>query len=124
MMPPSLILPEYAPIQNVVFVMEDTASAGPFIQELKANYIVPILDHFTDGGQKVVLPFASIKCTSTFTLVVFHAADSHPKYVRICDICYISILICSADPLSRLIVITIFTHGVRVRLHFSKSRKT
>ena len=71
-MPPSLILPEYAPIHNVVFVMEDTASAGPYIQEMKSNYVGPILDYFTDNGQKVVLPYASIKCTSTFTLIVYH----------------------------------------------------
>ena len=68
----------FGPIKDVVFVLEDTALGGSCMEELYRNYIVPTLEHFNGGNTKEV-PWASVACSSTFSLVRFQSADCLPR---------------------------------------------
>ena len=44
---------DHPPINDVVFIVEDTADMAPSIEEFTSSYIVQALDHFNGGeGQK------------------------------------------------------------------------
>ncbi len=92
--PPAASSPPPPPLDDVVFVMEDTASAGPYLQELRANYVLPTLDHFSSsaaaarinclgGGCEegfggffgVYGNWEEAKGAGTYTLVTYQAAD-------------------------------------------------
>jgi hypothetical protein len=42
----SSLRPSFPPIFDVIFVCEDTASAGQHREEMKANYVVTTVKHF------------------------------------------------------------------------------
>ena len=65
------------PLVDVVLLIEDTAYSGLHLPELKTNYIIPALEHF-NGGPASDLDFASLKCSSSFSLVPFYASDCLP----------------------------------------------
>ena len=75
--PDALWLQDGGTFQDVVFVVEDTAAHGVFFaREMMANYVAGIVDKVA-GGREV--PWASARCASTFTLVLFQASDCLPK---------------------------------------------
>jgi len=65
------------PIIDVVLVVEDTALGSTNMVELKTHYIVPTLEHF-NGGPASDLEFASLSCSSSFSVVPFYASDCLP----------------------------------------------
>ena len=65
------------PLVDVVLLVEDTALGGLHLQELKTQYIIPALEHF-NGGPASDLDFASLKCSSSFSVVPFYASDCLP----------------------------------------------
>jgi len=65
------------PIVDVVLVIEDTALGSTSMADLKTHYILPTLEHF-NGGPVSELEFASIECSSSFTVVPFYASDCLP----------------------------------------------
>ena len=65
------------PLVDVVLLVEDTALGGLHLQELKTHYIIPALEHF-NGGPASDLDFASLKCSSSFSVVPFYASDCLP----------------------------------------------
>ena len=65
------------PIVDVVLLIEDTALGGFNFAEIKTNYIIPTLEHF-NGGPASDLDFASLNCSSSFSIVPFHASDCLP----------------------------------------------
>ena len=69
----------FGPINDVVFVVEDTSMGGSCMEELYQNYIVPCLEHF-NGGTSKEIPWASMACSTTFSLVRFQSADWLPRY--------------------------------------------
>ena len=69
----------FGPINDVVFVVEDTSMGGSCMEELYQNYVVPSLEHF-NGGTSKEIPWASVACSTTFSLVRFQSADCLPKY--------------------------------------------
>ena len=66
-----------APVVDVVVLVEDTALGSTNIQELRASYLLPALEHF-NGGPAQEVEFASLECSSTFSLVPFRASDCMP----------------------------------------------
>ena len=66
------------PIVDVVLLIEDTALGGFGFSEIKNNYIVPTLEHFNGGPASSDLDFASLSCSSSFSVVPFHASDCLP----------------------------------------------
>ena len=77
-----MTLTDFPPIHDVVLVMEDTAAAGPFIRELKHNYILPTLEHFNGGPLSNDVPWAALKCASSYSLVLFRASDCIPRWAK------------------------------------------
>ncbi len=72
------------PINDVVFVVEDTAAAGAFISEMRGNYVVPILEALSGcAPASEAVTWASVNCSSTFTLVRFQAADCRPRSAKL-----------------------------------------
>eukprot|EP00094_Tigriopus_californicus_P002833 TCALIF_02731-PA protein Name:"Similar to MED25 Mediator of RNA polymerase II transcription subunit 25 (Drosophila melanogaster)" AED:0.24 eAED:0.38 QI:13/0.25/0.2/1/0.75/0.8/5/0/565 len=69
---------EVPQIHDVVFVLEDTAMNQLFHPEIRTNYIQSLLDHFSGGSAKDV-PWASIECSTTYTLVTYQSADALPN---------------------------------------------
>ncbi|TRY67891.1 hypothetical protein TCAL_15797, partial [Tigriopus californicus] len=69
---------EVPQIHDVVFVVEDTAMNQLFHPEIRTNYIQSLLDHFSGGSAKDV-PWASIECSTTYTLVTYQSADALPN---------------------------------------------
>jgi len=65
------------PIVDVVLVIEDTALGSTGMADLKTHYILPTLEHF-NGGPPSELEFASLECSSSFTVVPFYASDCLP----------------------------------------------
>jgi len=65
------------PIVDVVLVIEDTALGSTSMADIKTHYILPTLEHF-NGGPVSDLEFASIECSSSFTVVPFYASDCLP----------------------------------------------
>eukprot|EP00090_Calanus_glacialis_P022952 TRINITY_DN3531_c1_g1_i1.p1 TRINITY_DN3531_c1_g1~~TRINITY_DN3531_c1_g1_i1.p1 ORF type:complete len:824 (+),score=378.63 TRINITY_DN3531_c1_g1_i1:164-2635(+) len=66
------------PIVDVVLVIEDTALGSTSMADLKTHYILPTLEHF-NGGPVSELEFASLNCSSSFTVVPFYASDCLPS---------------------------------------------
>jgi len=66
------------PLVDVAIIIEDTALGGAHMQDLRTNYIQPTLEHF-NGGAASDLDFSSIDCSSSFSLIPFHASDCLPK---------------------------------------------
>ena len=65
------------PIVDVVILIEDTALGSANLAEIKTNYLLPALEHF-NGGPASDLDFASLKCSSSFSVVPFYASDCLP----------------------------------------------
>jgi len=78
------------PVVDVVLVVEDTALGSTNIQEIKTNYIVPALEHF-NGGPAQEVEFASLSCSSSFSIVAFRASDCMPDPPARCLGTYTSI---------------------------------
>jgi len=66
------------PIVDVVLVIEDTALGSTSMADLKSHYILPTLEHF-NGGPVSDLEFASLNCSSSFSVVPFYASDCLPS---------------------------------------------
>merc|ERR1711936_745707 len=66
------------PIVDVVVVIEDTALGSTSMSDLKTHYILPTLEHF-NGGPVSDLEFASLNCSSSFSVVPFYASDCLPS---------------------------------------------
>jgi len=66
------------PLVDVAIIVEDTALGGAHMQDLRTSYIQPTLEHF-NGGVSSDLDFSSIDCSSSFSLIPFHASDCLPK---------------------------------------------
>ena len=65
------------PLVDVVLLVEDTALGGLHLQELMTQYVIPALEHFS-WGPASDLDFASLKCSSSFSVVPFYASDCPP----------------------------------------------
>ena len=72
-----VVLTSDPPIVDVVLLIEDTALGSYNLPEIKSNYIIPTLEHF-NGGPASDLDFASLKCSSSFSVVPFYASDCLP----------------------------------------------
>ena len=68
----------FGPIKDVVFVVEDTSLGGSCMEELYQNYIVPTLENLNEGTAKDI-PYSSITCSNTFSLVRFQSLDCLPR---------------------------------------------
>lgn len=66
------------PLVDVAIIIEDTALGGAHMSDLRTSYIQPTLEHF-NGGAASDLDFSSIDCSSSFSLIPFHASDCLPK---------------------------------------------
>lgn len=67
----------FRPINDVIFVVEDTHYNGQYIQDIKTNYIQPTLENF-NGGAGTDHDYAQLKCASAYTLILFKGADCLP----------------------------------------------
>ena len=65
-------------IVDVVILVEDTALGGANITELRNNYIVPALENFNSGPVSDLDFSASLKTSSSFSVVPFYASDCLP----------------------------------------------
>ena len=71
---------QHPAIEDVVFVIEDTAALATNFPDLLNNYLVKTLEHFNKGPHTIVeRAWASIECSSTFSLVLFKSADWRPE---------------------------------------------
>ena len=66
-------------IKDVIFVVEDTAALANHFHELVSHYLVKALEYFNQGPHtSVENSWASLECSSTFSLVLFKSADWRP----------------------------------------------
>lgn len=70
-------------LADVVFVIEGTANLSPYVESLKANYIIPTLEYFNGA------PADDRDCgcdynSTMYALVVFMAADCAPETAATC----------------------------------------
>ena len=65
-------------IVDVVILVEDTALGGASMNELKTNYILPALENFNAGPVSDLDFSASLKTSSSFSVVPFYASDCLP----------------------------------------------
>ena len=70
---------QHPSIKDIIFVIEDTAALATNFDDLLNYYLVQILEHFNEGPhQTVERSWASIECSTTFSLVLFKSADWRP----------------------------------------------
>jgi mediator of RNA polymerase II transcription subunit 25 len=63
---------------DIIFLIEGTAVNGAYMNEMKTNYIVPILEHFSKGVLDALETYTSDKM-SKFGAVVFKTAQAMPN---------------------------------------------
>ena len=70
---------QHPAIKDIIFVIEDTAALATNFDDLLNYYLVQILEHFNEGPhQTVERSWASIECSTTFSLVLFKSVDWRP----------------------------------------------
>ncbi|XP_011632716.1 mediator of RNA polymerase II transcription subunit 25-like isoform X2 [Pogonomyrmex barbatus] len=63
---------------DVIFVIEGTAVNGAYLNDLKANYVMPTLEYFCQGNIED-REYVSENNTILYGIVVYHAADCLPS---------------------------------------------
>ena len=75
---------QHPPIKDVIYVVEDTAALATNFDELLNNYLVKALEYFNGGPHTTVeKSWASIECSSTFSVVLFKSADWRPDRLAV-----------------------------------------
>jgi len=75
---------QHPPIKDVIYVVEDTAALATNFDELLNNYLVKALEYFNGRPHTTVeKSWASIECSSTFSVVLFKSADWRPDRLAV-----------------------------------------
>ena len=73
---------DHPPIKDVIYVVEDSVNLAANFDDLLSTYLVKALEHFNDGPHTTVeRSWASIECSTTFTLVLFKSSDWRPGLI-------------------------------------------
>ena len=82
---PAAIISDYndhPPIKDVIYVVEDSVNLSAFFDDLLSTYLVQALEHFNGGPHtSVERAWASIGCSTTFTLVLVKSTDWRPDLI-------------------------------------------
>ena len=82
---PAAIISDYndhPPIKDVIYVVEDSVNLSAFFDDLLSTYLVKALEHFNGGSHtSVERAWASIECSTTFTLVLVKSTDFRPDLI-------------------------------------------
>ena len=82
---PATIISDYndhPPINDVIYVVEDSVNLSAFFDDLLSTYLVKALEHFNGGSHtSVERAWASIECSTTFTLVLVKSTDFRPDLI-------------------------------------------
>ena len=82
---PATIISDYndhPPIKDVIYVVEDSVNLSAFFDDLLSTYLVKALEHFNGGSHtSVERAWASIECSTTFTLVLVKSTDFRPDLI-------------------------------------------
>ncbi|XP_014598898.1 PREDICTED: mediator of RNA polymerase II transcription subunit 25-like isoform X5 [Polistes canadensis] len=62
---------------DVIFVIEETAVNGAYLNDLKTNYLIPTLEYFSQGGIED-REYVAENSTTLYGIVLYHAADCLP----------------------------------------------
>ncbi|XP_040577143.1 mediator of RNA polymerase II transcription subunit 25 isoform X2 [Lepeophtheirus salmonis] len=72
-----MVLLDGGHLRDVVLVVEDTALNGAYMEEeMKGNYLIPSLEYLSRGREE---EWGDVARCSSYHLVTFAAADSHPR---------------------------------------------
>uniref|UniRef100_A0A0B6Z7U0 Mediator of RNA polymerase II transcription subunit 25 n=1 Tax=Arion vulgaris TaxID=1028688 RepID=A0A0B6Z7U0_9EUPU len=70
-------------VYDVVVVVEKTANLVPYLEELKASYLLPTLEYFNSGPPSPIDTGHDYNCT-LYCLVTYTAGDSAPEMASDC----------------------------------------
>ena len=63
---------------DIVFLVEGTSSCGAYLNEIKANYVVPTVEYFNGGAVGEDKDCGSESFATLYSLVVYHSSDAQP----------------------------------------------
>ena len=82
---PSAIISDYndhPPIKDIIYVVEDSVNLAAYFDDLLSTYLVQALEHFNGGSHTTVeRAWASVECSTTFTLVLVKSSDWRPGLI-------------------------------------------
>ena len=71
-----------SPIKDIIYVVEDSVNLAAYFDDLLSTYLVQALEHFNGGSHTTVeRAWASVECSTTFTLVLVKSSDWRPGLI-------------------------------------------
>ena len=69
---------------DVVFLVEGTASCGAYLNEIKSSYVLPTVENFHGGSISEDKDCGSESFATLYSLVVYHSSDTSPGFLVDC----------------------------------------